>query len=76
MAKIKLNKTSDFEKLKIELKEDEGTELSFQDEETPTSYPCIAIHHYSYDVDFGNIYNIEFVYFNDFHPSLKTINLN
>ena len=76
MAKIKLNKTSDFEKLKIELKEDEGTELSFQDEEMPTSYPCIAIHHYSYDVDFGSIYNIEFVYFNDFHSCLKSINLN
>jgi hypothetical protein len=74
MAKIKLNNTSDFEKLKIELKEDEGTEFSFQDEETPTSYPCIAIHHY--DVDFGGLYNIEFVYLNDFHPCLKTINLN
>jgi hypothetical protein len=60
MAKIKLNKTSDFEKLKIELREDEGNEFSFQDEEKPTSYPCIAIHHYY--VDFGSLYNIEFVY--------------
>lgn len=76
MAKIKLNKTSDFEKLKIELKEDEGTEFSFQDEETPSSYPCIAIHYYSDDVDFGSAYHIEFVYFNDFHSCLKTINLN
>ena len=76
MTKIKLNNYMDFENLKIELTEDEGTELSFQDEETPTSYPCIVIHHYSDDVDFGSVYHIEFVYFNDFHPCLKTINLN
>ena len=76
MTKIKLNNYMDFENLKIELIEDEGNELSFQEEETPTSYPCIAIHHYSDDVDFGSVYHIEFVYFQDFHPCLKTINLN
>jgi hypothetical protein len=76
MTKIKLNNYMDFENLKIELTEDEGNELSFQEEETPTSYPCIAIHHYSDDVDFGSVYHIEFVYFQDFHPCLKTINLN
>jgi hypothetical protein len=76
MTKIKLKNKKDLEDLIKELNEDDGTELSFQSEEIPTSYPCIAIHHYSDDVDFGSMYYIEFVYFNDFHSCLKSINLN
>lgn len=76
MTKIKLNNRRDFEILLNELKEDKGTELSFQNEETPSSFPCIAIHHHSDDVDFASVYKIEFVYFNDFHSCLKSINLN
>jgi hypothetical protein len=76
MTKVKLKNKKDFEDLIKELNEDDGTEVSFQSEEIPTSYPCIAIHHYSDDVDFGSVYNIEFVYFNDFHSCLKSINLN
>ncbi len=76
MTIVKLKNKKDLEDLIKELNEDEGTELSFQGEEIPTSYPCIAIHQYSDDVDFGSVYNIEFVYFNDFHSCLKSINLN
>lgn len=76
MTKIKLNNRRDFEDLIKELNEDEGIEVSFQGEEIPKSYPCIAIHQYSDDVDFGSVYNIEFVYYNDFHSCLKSINLN
>ena len=67
MTKIKLNNIRDFEDLIKELNEDDGTELSFQSEEIPTSYPCIAIHHYSDDTEFGSVYNIEFVYTSDFN---------
>jgi hypothetical protein len=57
----------DFENLKIELNEDQEAELSFQNDEIPTSYPCIAVHHYADDVEIGNVYNIEFVYPTDFN---------
>jgi hypothetical protein len=67
MTKIKLNNYMDFENLKTELKEDEGTEFSFQNEETPSSYPCIAVHYYTDDTDFGSLYSIEFVYPSDFN---------
>ena len=64
MTKIKLNNYFDFENLKIELNED--AEFSFQNEGTPTSYPCIAVYYYSDDMDFGSLYSIEFVYPSDF----------
>jgi hypothetical protein len=67
MTKIKLNNYIDFEKLKIELNEDAGAELSFQNEESPTSYPCIAVNYYTDDTDFGSLYSIEFVYPSDFN---------
>ena len=71
MSKIKLNNSRDFENLITELKEDEGTELSFQAEETPTSFPCMAIHHYSNDADIGSSYMIEFIYPTDFNVMTK-----
>ena len=71
MSKIKLNNSRDFENLITELKEDEGTELSFQAEETPTSFPCMAIHHYSNDADIGSSYMIEFIYTTDFNVMTK-----
>ena len=67
MTKIKLNNYIDFENLKIELNEDQGSEFSFQDEEIPASYPCIAVHYYADDNHFGSIYIIEFVYPLDFN---------
>jgi len=67
MTKIKLNNYMDFENLKTELKEDEGTELSFESEETPGSYPCLAVHYYADDNDFGSLYSIEFIYPSDFN---------
>jgi hypothetical protein len=48
------------------LTEKESTELSFEHEETPKSFPCILIHHHSDDVDFGSVYDIAFVYGSDF----------
>ncbi len=76
MTKVKLNNKKDFEDLINELNQDEEAELSFRGDNIPTSYPCIAIHHYSEDVDFGSVYSIEFVYFNDFHSCLSPVNLN
>lgn len=67
MTKIKLNNYIDFENLKTELNEDEGAEFSFESEETPTSYPCIAVHYYADDSHFGSLYSIEFVYPSDFN---------
>ncbi len=67
MTKIKLNNTQDFITLLNELKEDEDTAVSFHNEETPKSLPCIAIHFYAYDVDYGSAYTIEFVYPSDFN---------
>ena len=67
MTKIKLNNYMDFENLKIELNEDQEAELSFQNDEIPTSYPCIAVHYYTDDTDFGSLYSIEFVYPSDFN---------
>ena len=67
MTKIKLNNYMDFENLKIELTEDQGAEFSFQGEETPESYPCIAVQYYADDTDFGSLYSIEFVYPSDFN---------
>ena len=66
MTKIQLNNYMDFENLKTELTDDDGTELSFESEEAPVSFPCIAVHHYVHDIDFGGIYNIAFVYSDDF----------
>lgn len=71
MSKIKLNTTQDFENLLTELKEDEGTQLSFQAEEVPISFPCIAIHHYANDSDIGSSYMIEFIYPTDFNVMTK-----
>jgi hypothetical protein len=71
MTKIKLNNTQDFKNLLTELKEDEGSQLSFQAEETPISFPCMAIHHYSNDTDIGNTYMIEFIYTTDFNVMTK-----
>lgn len=71
MSKIKLNNIQDFEKLLTELKEDEGTELSFQNEESPTSFPCLVVHHYSNDTDIGSTYLIEFIYPTDFNILTK-----
>jgi hypothetical protein len=71
MTKIKLCNSQDFENLLIQLKEDDGTELSFQAEETPTSFPCMAIHHYSNDTDIGSSYMIEFIYTTDFNVMTK-----
>ncbi len=67
MAKIKLNNYSDFENLKIELSEDDGAEFSFQNEETPASYPCMAVQYYADDSHLGSLYSIEFVYPSDFN---------
>lgn len=66
MTKIKLNNCMDFENLKIELNEDQESEFSFQNEEVPESYPCIAVHYYADDSHFGSLYSIEFVYPSDF----------
>jgi len=66
MTKLKLANSQDFESLLNELKEDEGVALSFQNENIPNSFPCIAVHYFSDDVDFGHLYNIEFVYPSDF----------
>ncbi len=71
MTKIKLTTTQDFENLLTELKEDDGTEFSFQAEETPTYFPCMAIHHYSNDTDIGSSYMIEFIYTTDFNVMTK-----
>jgi hypothetical protein len=71
MTKIKLNNTQDFKNLLTELKEDEGSQLSFQAEETPISFPCMAIHHYSNDTDIGSSYMIEFIYPTDFNVMTK-----
>jgi hypothetical protein len=71
MTKIKLCNSRDFENLLIQLKEDDGTELSFQNEENPTSFPCLAVHHYSDDSDLGNTYIIEFIYLTDFNVMTK-----
>ncbi len=76
MTKIKIINSKQYKAFIKDLIGDDTVELSFDNEEAPTSYPCIAIHHYSDDVDFGSVYHIEFVYFQDFHPCLKTINLN
>ncbi len=76
MTKVKLKNKKDLEDLIKQLSEDEGVELSFQSVKHPTSYPCIAIHHYSEDVDFGSYFSIEFVYFTDFHPCLSLVSLN
>jgi hypothetical protein len=76
MTKVKLNNKKDLEDLIKQLSEDEGVELSFESVKHPISYPCIAIHNYSEDVDFGSFFSIEFVYFNDFHPCLNPVNLN
>ena len=67
MTKVKLKNKKDLEDLIKEIKQDEETELAFASEETPSSYPCVAIHHHSVDVDFGSVYNIEFVYPSDFN---------
>ena len=67
MTKIKLKNNLDFENLKIELNENQEAELSFQNDETPASYPCIAVHYYTDDTDFGSLYSIEFVYPSDFN---------
>ena len=67
MAKIKLNNYMDFENLKTELTEDESTELSFESEETPASYPCMAVQYYADDSHLGSLYSIEFVYPSDFN---------
>jgi hypothetical protein len=66
MTKVKLKNKKDLEDLIKQLSEDEGVELSFESMKTPTSYPCIAIHHYSEDVDFGSFFSIEFVCLDDF----------
>ncbi len=66
MTKILLTNTRDYNLLISELKEDETTELSFEKEEKPAAFPCIAIHHYSNDLDMGSEYYIEFVYPSDF----------
>ena len=66
MTKVKLSHLQDFENLLDALKEDGGIELSFQFEESPSSYPCIAIYHYSDDANFGSAYNLAFVYPSDF----------
>lgn len=66
MTKILLNNNQDFEALLIELNDENGVDLSFETESQPTSFPCILMHHYSIDVDFGSLYNIEFVYPKDF----------
>ena len=76
MTKVKLKNKKDLEDLIKKLSEDEGVELSFQSVKHPISYPCIAIHHYSEDVDFGSYFSIEFVYFTDFNPCLSPVNLN
>ncbi|MBK6953827.1 MAG: hypothetical protein IPH24_17795 [Crocinitomicaceae bacterium] len=67
MIKRKLNNNQqDFENLLTELKSDEGTELTFESEVTPKSFPCMVIYHHSDDVDFGSVYDIAFVYASDF----------
>ena len=68
MTKVKITDQQDLDSLMKKLKqEEEDTELSFQNEETPLSLPCIVIHHYSDDTEFGSVYNIEFVYTSDFN---------
>jgi len=66
MTKLKLENKSEFESLLNELKEDE-IDITFKEESSPLSYPCIAIHLFVNDVDCGNFYNIAFVYPKDFN---------
>jgi hypothetical protein len=67
MTKVKITNQQDLDSLLNELKHEKDSEISFQNEESPESFPCILIHHYSDDTDFGSLYNIEFVYPSDFN---------
>lgn len=67
MTKIKVINSIEYKTFIKELIGDDTIELSFHNEEAPQSFPCIIIHHYSDDVNFGSVYNIEFVYPTDFN---------
>ena len=74
MIKIKLNNQKEFNLLIDELKEDEEASIHFENEPKPNSFPCIAIHNYAYNSDFGSSYQIAFVYPSDFIASLLFLN--
>ena len=67
MTKTLLNNYLELESLFLELKADTDTPMTFQDENNPKSYPCIAVYIYADDVDFGSAYNIAYVYPSDFN---------
>ena len=69
MTKIKLTTKQDFDTLLLELNEDTDTEVNFENENIPLSFPCIAVHHYADDSDFGSCYDVTFVYPSDFNLS-------
>lgn len=66
MPKIKLSNKIELETLLEGLRADSGTDITFVDKEPPIHYPCMAVYFYMEDIDFGNSYNMEFVYPSDF----------
>ena len=67
MIKLKLTNLQEYKSLLKELEEDDDTSIHFENEMMPNSFPCIAIHNYASDTDFGSSYQIAFVYPTDFH---------
>ncbi len=64
MTKVILTSSNDLKKLLLELQSDEDIDVVYENK--PLSYPCMAVHYYSDDVDFGGNYQICFVYSSDF----------
>ena len=67
MIKLKLTNLQEYKSLLKELEEDDDTSIHFENEMVPNTFPCIAIHNYAYDIDFGSSYQIAFVYQSDFN---------
>ena len=67
MVKIKLTNINAFQSLLNALKDDIEIAVEFENESIPLSFPCIAVHYYSDDTDFGSSYQIAFVYQSDFN---------
>lgn len=65
MEKILLKNKDEWKALKKSLK-GENTGFDFQNEKSPKKYPCVVLHHFAEDLEFGNVYGIGFCYLDDF----------